>query len=144
MLLRVPDQHEAAAADAATGRSHNGQRERRGNRRIDHIAAALQDLESRRTGSRMVSSDNAVLKRPGLLFRVLRGRGTPRQNYEHAQQRRAAIHMGFEPAFQKRQERRFNAPDNTACQTEEEAALLLDPDARLSPQGVYITRRTTS
>ncbi len=54
--------------------------------------------------------------------------------------RRAAILMGEEAHYTKRTGRRFVAADGTACQTAEEARVLLDPHARLDPaRGVFVS-----
>ena len=50
----------------------------------------------------------------------------------------AAIQMGRKQAFTKRSERRFEAVDGTPVQAEEEAQMLLDPEARLNQSQRYI------
>ncbi len=59
-----------------------------------------------------------------------RARVADRARWADAQ--RAAILVGERVAFEKRTDRRFVAADGTAEQADEEAALLLDPDALLS------------
>ena len=56
-----------------------------------------------------------------------------------AQERRqlAEIQMGARGAYAKRTHRRFAAPDGTDAQAEEEAAMLLDPTARLGADGIF-------
>jgi len=43
----------------------------------------------------------------------------------------ARVRLGLDPAFEKRNHRRFAAPDGSDAQREEEIAMLLDPTARL-------------
>ncbi len=50
-----------------------------------------------------------------------------------ARERWARVWMGERDAFARRAERRFNHPDHTPEQEAEEAALLLNPNARLDP-----------
>ena len=45
---------------------------------------------------------------------------------------RSRIQMGMANAYEKRVDRRFHAQDNTPCQSEEEASMLLHPFSRLS------------
>ena len=53
---------------------------------------------------------------------------------EHA---RTAVLLGDRMAFAKRSHRRFAAADGTDAQVDEEARLLLDPNARLDVDGLY-------
>lgn len=56
----------------------------------------------------------------------------------HAQRNRdAEVLMGLRPAYEKRAHRRFGAADGTDAQLEAEAALLLDPAARLGADDLY-------
>jgi enoyl reductase-like protein/3-oxoacyl-ACP reductase-like protein/3-oxoacyl-(acyl-carrier-protein) synthase/acyl dehydratase len=55
------------------------------------------------------------------------------ERLEGASRRRAEVLMGETPHFHKRQTRRFMAADGTAAQADEEAAMLLNPAARLDP-----------
>ena len=55
-----------------------------------------------------------------------------------AARHRAEIWMDRRPLFEKRDHRRFSAPDGTKVQRDEEAALLTDPEARFDlSRGVY-------
>ncbi len=57
---------------------------------------------------------------------------------EEAERHRAKVWMGEEAAFTKRTHRRFVAPDGSAAQADEEASMLLDPNARFDPaRGVF-------
>lgn len=56
-----------------------------------------------------------------------------------ARRTHAEVLMGERRLFEKRGHRRFVSPDGSAAQTDEEAAMLLDPGARLDPKtGLFV------
>ena len=61
VLLRLVDQHEAAAAEVAGPRQRHGQREADGDRRVDGVAAAPEDVEADAAGARLLARHHAVL-----------------------------------------------------------------------------------
>ena len=61
---------------------------------------------------------------------------------ERARREREAVLTGAAKAFVKRTDRRFHAEDNSDAQADEEAAMLLDPNARLGTQERFEGDRT--
>ena len=55
------NQHEAAAAEVAGARKRDGEREADRDRRIDGVAAALQDVQPDARGRRLLADDHAML-----------------------------------------------------------------------------------
>ncbi|MCB9641763.1 MAG: DUF1729 domain-containing protein [Myxococcales bacterium] len=65
-----------------------------------------------------------------------------KQRIEQSQQRWAAILMGQEALFTRRSQRRFEANDGSHEQACQEAAMLLNPQARLDPnRGIFTKER---
>ena len=60
IAIGAMDQHEAAAADVAGARQGDGERKADRNRRIDGVAAALQDVEPDPRRRRLLGHDHAV------------------------------------------------------------------------------------
>jgi fatty acid synthase len=61
-----------------------------------------------------------------------------RARRQTAGSRLARVMTGKEPFYQKAPDRRFAAPDGSAAQRREEAAMLFDPSARFDPAaGVF-------
>ncbi|MCB9547774.1 MAG: DUF1729 domain-containing protein [Myxococcales bacterium] len=62
---------------------------------------------------------------------------TAAERVDRGWRERAAVWMDEAPHFTKRQHRRFQAADGSRAQADEEAAMLLDPAARLGAAGVF-------
>ena len=64
LRLRVPDDGEQVAADAAGHRLHEAHRGVGGDGRVDRVAALLQDVEPDLRRERVAGGDHAVRARP--------------------------------------------------------------------------------
>jgi hypothetical protein len=63
--VREPDHHEAAAAEVSRFRQRHGQREADGHRRVDGVAALLQDRQPRLARVPLGGGDDAVPRTHG-------------------------------------------------------------------------------
>ena len=79
------NEHEPAAADVARGRMRDCQCERRGDRRIDGIAALLEDRQPRVGAWRRHGHDDAVAHLTGFLATVDRRRAEQCGEHSHRQ-----------------------------------------------------------
>ena len=72
LAVGAMDHHEAAAADIAGARIGHGEREGRGHRRVDRVAASLRECRRRCGGDRLLGDHHAVCGGGGMRVADLR------------------------------------------------------------------------